>query len=162
MDLDADPAFLHTFGKPGARGLRTNRALSRGEVVCRIPRTASSAEPHRHTVQIDAVTHVEVGVLATLNHSCDPNVRLDTDAMLVIAERDVVPGEELAYFYPSTEWDMAEPFECRCGTPQCLSVIRGARHLAPEFFGRYFMNRHILALREPLLNAGGDSVVEVA
>jgi hypothetical protein len=104
---------------------------------------------------VDATSHVEVGVLSSLNHSCDPNVRLDTCRMLVVAEREIAPGEEITYFYPSTEWDMAEPFECRCGSRNCLGVVRGAKHLSPEVLGRYFVNQHVLALREQLSLVSG-------
>ena len=140
---DAGPRFLHVFGAAGARGVKIDRAFRSGDVLCRIPCTTRRERPTRHTVQVDAATHVDVGFLSTLNHSCEPNVRLDTSRMLVVAERDIAPGEELRYFYPSTEWDMAEPFECRCGSRDCLGLIGGARHLSPEILRRYFLNPHI-------------------
>lgn len=31
------------------------------------------------------------------------------------ALRDIQPGDELSFFYPSTEWEMAQGFECKCG-----------------------------------------------
>lgn len=31
------------------------------------------------------------------------------------ALRDIKEGDVLEFFYPSTEWDMAQPFECSCG-----------------------------------------------
>lgn len=161
MEPCADPSFLTSFGEPGARGIRTERGFAVGEVVCAIPCTALRERPMRHTVQKSDAQHLEVGVLATLNHSCDPNVRLDTDRMLVVAERDIAPGEELSYFYPSTEWDMAEPFACHCGSPVCLGMVRGARHIPAEVLGRYYVNSHIRRRREEL-NAGAVPVVEIA
>ena len=158
MDAAADPVFLHVFGDPGARGLRTDRPFRRGDVVCRIPCTARRDRPSRHTVQTGPAAHVEVGFLSTLNHACDPNVRLDTDALVVVAERDIAAGEELTYFYPSTEWEMAEPFACRCGGPACLGVVRGARHLSAEALGCRFVNRHVATL----LNGRAATGVEVA
>jgi len=156
MDLpDPDPSFLCPFGVPGSRGLRTERGFRRGEVVCPIPATARHRRPERTTVQLDESTHAEVGILTSMNHSCDPNVRLDTSRMLVVAERDIAPGEELTYFYPSTEWDMAEPFECGCGSRDCLGVIRGAKHLPPEVLDRYFANRHVHAPRQTPSMGGG-------
>ena len=152
---ETDPGFLHVFGALGARGLRTDRGFQRGDVLCRIPCTARRDRPARHTVQVDAITHVEVGVLSTMNHSCDPSVRLDTGRMLVITERDIARGEEITYFYPSTEWDMAVPFECRCGSRNCVGVVRGAEHLSPEVLERYFLNQHVLMLRkQPILTGG--------
>ncbi|HUP18650.1 MAG TPA: SET domain-containing protein-lysine N-methyltransferase [Gemmatimonadota bacterium] len=138
-----DPNFLHTFERDGARGLATSRGFRRGEVVCAIPQTARRRRPTRLTVQVGDDEHVEVGGLATLNHSCDPNVRLDVERMEVVAERDIEPGEELTFFYPSTEWEMAEPFDCACGGPRCVGVVRGARDLPAEVLDRYFVNAHV-------------------
>ena len=139
----ADPDYLHAFERGGARGLKTSRGFRRGEVVCPIPRTVRRDRPTRLTVQVGEDEHVEVGALTTLNHSCDPNVRLDTARMVVVAERDIEPGEELTFFYPSTEWEMAEPFACACGSPRCLGFVRGARDLPEEVLDRYFVNAHI-------------------
>lgn len=43
--------------------------------------------------------------------------------------RPIAAGEELSFFYPSTEADMAAPFHCRCGAPGCLGIIDGARRM---------------------------------
>jgi hypothetical protein len=40
--------------------------------------------------------------LQYINHSCDPNVAFDTAAFKLIALKDVKPGDELCFFYPST------------------------------------------------------------
>jgi hypothetical protein len=63
---------------------------------------------------------------------------MDVDRMVVSATRDLAAGDELTFFYPSTEWDMgkllysiliycsssdlinvlymiAQPFSCWCG-----------------------------------------------
>jgi hypothetical protein len=145
--LDPAPSFLRVVTVRGWRSLRTDRAFRRGEILCPLPCTARRSRPSRYTVQVAESTHVEVGVFTTLNHSCDPNLVLDTERMLVVAARDLAPGDELAYFYPSTEWDMAEPFRCGCGSAACLGIIRGARHLSLETLGRFFVNRHILRLQ---------------
>lgn len=131
----------------GWRALRTERAFRGGEVLCPLPATARRRRPSRYTVQVGEEEHVEVGVFTTLNHSCDPNLLLDTERLLVLAARDIAAGDELAYFYPSTEWDMAEPFACGCGSPRCLGTIRGARHLPAETLARYFVNPHIRRLK---------------
>jgi hypothetical protein len=59
------------------------------------------------------------------------------------AIRDIEPGEELTFFYPSTEWDMITPFQCLCGSSQCLKRIGGARYLSLNVLSRYFINQHI-------------------
>lgn len=135
--------LVEVEGRAGGRGVAAARAFRRGETISPIPVTARRARPTRLTVRIGTGEHVEVGWLGTLNHSCDPNVRLDTARMVVVAERDVAAGEELAYFYPSTEWEMAEPFACACGSPRCLGFVRGARDLPREVLDRYFVNDHV-------------------
>jgi SET domain-containing protein len=145
---ESAPAYLETFGVPGARGVRTTRAFRAGEVVCAVPVTAVHDRPSRRTVQVGAGRHVEVGFLSHLNHSCDPNVILDTDRMVVRAARDLAAGDELRYFYPSTEWEMAEPFTCRCGSAGCLGVIRGAGDLPADAFRGRHVSAHVRALRE--------------
>lgn len=138
--------FLHPFERGGVRGLRTSRGFRGGERVCGIPALARLDRPSRYTVQVAEDAHVEVGLLTVLNHSCDPNVRLDTGRMEVVAARDIEPGDELAYFYPATEWDMAEPFECDCGAAECLGVVRGAKHLPGGVLDRHALNPHIRRL----------------
>ena len=102
------------------------------------------ASPTRTSIQINKHEHIEeLSRLAYLNHSCDPNVLMDFSQMELRAIRDIEPGEELTFFYPSTEWDMSTPFQCLCGSSQCLKKIAGARYLSLNVLGRYFINQHI-------------------
>jgi len=101
------------------------------------------------SVQVSEDTDVlDPHVVAYLNHSCDPNTRIDTVRFRVVARRDIAPGELLTFFYPETEWEMASPFACHCGAPRCLKTIGGARHLDRETMARYEPSPHILRLME--------------
>ena len=59
--------------------------------------------------------------LPLANHSCSPNTAFQISssipehewAFVALANIDV--GEEFGFFYPSTEWDMDQPFDCHCG-----------------------------------------------
>ncbi|MCJ1477547.1 hypothetical protein MMC13_006219 [Lambiella insularis] len=55
-------------------------------------------------------------------------------------------GEELTFFYPSTEWEMAQPFDCRCGAKTCAKRISGASEMGRHGLGDRFVNEHVLAL----------------
>jgi SET domain-containing protein len=62
-----------------------------------------------------------------VNHSCDPNVGLVLPTNKprewgVEALRDIKKGEDLTFFYPSTEWDMAQGFDCSCGAKVSLGT----------------------------------------
>jgi hypothetical protein len=78
------------------------------------------------------------------NHSCDPNVFFDTDKMELIALRSIQPDDELVFFYPSTEWQMASPFSCNCGSVKCLGTIAGAAALRQDQLNTYRLTSFIL------------------
>jgi hypothetical protein len=66
--------------------------------------------------------------------------------MVIRAARNIEPGDEITFFYPSTEWDMAAPFVCNCNQDNCLQVIAGAYHLPVSVLSKYFINKHICEL----------------
>ncbi len=99
------------------------------------------AAPTKYSVQVGAALHVDQDCARDelelvqryfwryLDHACEPTTRIvDRE---VIAVRDIAAGEGVTFHYCTTEYDMAAPFACRCGSPRCLRVIRGARHLTP-------------------------------
>jgi hypothetical protein len=141
---------IHTENK--FRSLVTKQANTKGQMICEIPSDNVVNKANRFTVQIGRDKHTDVGKLAALNHSCDPNVLLDTENMLVIARRDIAKGEELSFFYPSTEWEMAAPFICLCGASNCIHVVAGARFLPLSTLETHYLNKHIRELMIELLN----------
>lgn len=120
----------------------------------------SRSQPWRHSIQIAFDVHAEPlpTFLRYLNHSCDPNLFVDVRAEHVITLRPIGEGEELTFFYPSTEWRMQDPFPCECGASDCLRQIRGASLLSAGVLQRYRLSPVIMELialgsREPLLQA---------
>ena len=127
----------------GARFITTEPALE-GDVLHRITGGLVRKRPTYQTVQIGVDAHLEdPAVLVWVNHSCQPSVIVDTTNMVIVALRDMSPGDELTYFYPSTEWNMARTFACQCGALQCIRLIAGARYLSIDTLCRYFINQHI-------------------
>lgn len=82
----------------------------------------------------------------------------------VAADKDagLRAGEELTFFYPSTEWHMAQPFECRCGKSVCMGKITGARDMSEENLSNYWLNVHIEELLEERRVARYNGNEEVA
>ncbi|RYZ85162.1 MAG: SET domain-containing protein-lysine N-methyltransferase [Proteobacteria bacterium] len=121
------------------------RTYQPGDVVADFSAGAILNEPTYLTVQIDIDRHImlEPEHLQYINHSCDPNVFFDTYAMQVIALKEIAEDEEMTFFYPSAEWDMAQPFNCTCGSSKCLGQIRGASHIRPEVINTYTLTRFI-------------------
>jgi D-alanine-D-alanine ligase len=60
---------------------------------------------------------------APQNHSCQPNTAYD--GLNVIAISPIAQGQELTLNYSSFLDDRMEPFECRCGAPDCQGQITG-------------------------------------
>ncbi|DAZ94112.1 TPA: hypothetical protein N0F65_008976 [Lagenidium giganteum] len=91
--------------------------------------------PTRWTVQADMNKHLEFkGGLEYVNHSCNPNARLvvseNTPEVAFVAIRDIKEGENLSFDYSTSEWNMDEKFDCRCGSPNCRGHIGGAKYLS--------------------------------
>jgi hypothetical protein len=91
------------------------------------------------TVQTGVNTHITLkpAFLQYINHSCSPTVFFNTTTMELVCLQAMQPGDELTFFYPSTEWEMAQPFVCNCGTAACIQLINGASHLSVETLSKY-------------------------
>ena len=139
--------------REGAHGARLVTAvpLQAGQLVHRITGHEVRPTPTVYSIQVGVHAHIDgLGPAAYLNHSCAPSAAVDTEALALVALRDLDAGDELTFFYPSTEWAMSHPFLCGCGAPECVRVVAGAKYLPADVLGRYFINRHI---RELLLAA---------
>lgn len=121
------------------------RSYQPGDVIAEFYAGQVLCEPTYLTVQVDVDKHIMLQPehLQYINHSCDPNVFFDTYAMKVIALKPIEEGDEMTFFYPSTEWDMAQPFSCFCGTDRCLGQIQGAAHISREVLDTYKLTRFI-------------------
>lgn len=112
-----------------------------------LPFTAGSVHEHPTylTVQTGARRHITLlpEFLQYINHSCDPNVFFDTDNMQLICVKAIKRGEEMRFFYPGTEWEMAQPFICNCGSSNCIQLINGAAHLSKETLSKYKLTNFI-------------------
>jgi hypothetical protein len=83
-----------------------------------------------------------------MNHSCDPTVYIDVIKMAVIALVDLKSGDEVNFFYPSTEWEMIKPFPCWCGSQKCLKQITGAKHIERVIMDQFVYSQHIKELMD--------------
>lgn len=146
------PSAIRLFevrDKGEQQGLWSLTSFAPGDEVTAFRAAATHPRPARLTLQASEDEHIELepGELAFLNHSCDPSVFVDTARRVLVALRPIAPGDELTFFYPSTEWEMAEPFACLCGAPSCLGTMAGARQLPAKQLARFRLNPHIEALR---------------
>ena len=103
-------------------------------------------EPTYQTVQVNERAHILDVVFAHMNHSCQPTTFIDSNSLIIFAEKDIEVGEEITFFYPSNEWKMKTPFQCMCNAKQCIGNISGAYNLSPTLLGGYRLNGHIARL----------------
>lgn len=119
--------------------LHALQSFQPGDVISPFSAREILVAPTYLTVQVDTNKHILLDplFLQYINHSCDPNVFFDTSSMFLIALKEIQPGDELTFFYPSTEWKMAQTFQCNCGSPLCIGEIMGAADLSPDIISKY-------------------------
>lgn len=132
--------------------LITTQAFVKGQLIYKINDYRLTDKPTYRSIQIASGQHIEdIGIIVYLNHSCDPSTIVDTTTLTIRAARNLAAGEELTFFYPSTEWDMDRPFVCLCGSPGCVRLVAGARYLSVETLARYYINQHVRAAISEML-----------
>lgn len=138
-------ASVLTDSTTNQKSLHSNQKFSVADVMIQFKVGSVVASPNYLTVQIEAQKHFifEPCYLQYLNHSCNPNVFVDTNTHQLIALQNIEVGDELTYFYPSTEWAMAQPFTCNCGNKNCLQVIQGAAYLPVSILKQYRLSTFI-------------------
>lgn len=161
--FESQPRMIPAIHELLASGVGVVRATSEYRLVAIRPFVAGdrlfrmegelTSRPSRYSVQIGENQHIDLGIGHTLeeildryfwrfmNHSCEPNTAVR--GREVLACRDIEIWDDVTFNYNTTEYDMAEPFQCRCGSPICRGRIQGFKHLSEA-------DRHCLG---PLLAA---------
>ena len=137
--------------------------LPAGSHLCYVTTQTAAPVTTWSSIQSSKTTHFELNnALVYSNHSCMPTIDVrvfapDTDGnypngiaaeCLVTGNRDLKVGDELKWFYPSTEWASPRPFKCLCGAPDtvCIRDQRGSSFLTKEILEKYFLNHHVREL----------------
>lgn len=143
----AKTEFAKVFRNPatGQLSLHATAFFDAGDVICAFTAIETFTTPNYLTLQTGSQKHISLSpeCLQYTNHSCDPNVFFDTDTMELIALKPIQPDDEMVFFYPSTEWQMASPFSCNCGSVACLGTIGGAASLKDEQLKGYRLTKFI-------------------
>lgn len=136
------------------RSFVATQPLHAGDLLYPFSPKQIQSKPTYLTVQVGKGRHIELNpdFLAAINHGCDPNVFFDVDTFALRCVRDIKKGEQLTYFYPSTEWQMIQPFDCSCGSPKCLGYIQGAHAIDPDLIQRYNLSSFIQSQLKEVLS----------
>ena len=126
----------------GFKGVYANHAISKDSVIFSL-RGNISTRPSKYTIQLGSKQHLNVPAPRKahdnldycwqyLNHCCEPNGYINTSDRTLRAFRDIAPGEQITFNYLTTESEMAVPFSCICGSPNCFGFIQGRNLLTDE------------------------------
>lgn len=138
MQCDSDLVGVLVSGN--GRRLVAIRSIVRGaRVLAIIGRETHVAT--RYSVQVAPALHLDQDCARDesdvvkryywryMDHHCEPTTIIRNRE--VIALRNIAQGDGITFNYNTTEYDMAEPFRCHCGSELCVGKVRGARYLTP-------------------------------
>ncbi|KAL2819724.1 D-isomer specific 2-hydroxyacid dehydrogenase [Aspergillus granulosus] len=132
--------------KAFASGAYSEVSLPAGSLFAKIT-TATPGTKAYTSVQTGRDSHIELNSdLVFCNHSCTPSLNFDMHRMevRVVEERPLNAGDALTFFYPSSEWEMDQPFQCTCGSgDKCKGLIEGAKKMSRRDLEGYWLNPHI-------------------
>ena len=126
-----------------------------GWVVDRATLSGMSEDRQGRSIQIDHELYLvssdtpEPGDM--LNHACEPNCGL-VGSQVLVAMRDIEPGEELSFDYAMCDASDYDEFQCLCELATCRGIVTGSDWRKPELQEKYaghfspYLNRRIAAL----------------
>ena len=123
------------------QGYRALRDVAGGEWVISAFGVFIGHQSEQHSIQQSLEVHIESFEYSGkyLNHSCDGNLVVHSNKQGITefyASRTIREGEEIAYYYPLTEFKWAESSSetdtpCNCQTSKCEVLIKSFNMLTP-------------------------------
>ena len=129
-------------------GLFANASFKAGDTIVAFDASKIVDTPNYLTVQVSEHKHIYLfpEYLQYVNHCCEPNVIFNTTTMQLECISDIETGEELRFFYPATEWKIAQQFVCNCGKASCVGLIQGAADTPTEVLNKYKLTDFIKSM----------------
>lgn len=106
--------------------------IAAGEVIVQGREQEIQDQRTWRTLQLDESRHLRNEFLNFVDHSCAPNALLDVESLALVAIRDIAVDTPITFFYPGSEVELSQPFDCQCGSSECLGVINGGFYLTRE------------------------------
>lgn len=127
--------FAHEFVEKGERLMVWGGAIVEDEKLAELPLVL-----RQHSVQVEEGLYLASVIpdddADYINHSCDPNAGLNGQ-IVVVAIRDIEPGEEICFDYAMSDSSPYDEFECQCGAALCRGRVTGNDWMRPELQERY-------------------------
>lgn len=144
--------ILPLYTKQTIKGISlfSAKTFKEGEIICKFDAKQIVDEPSQKTVQINEFQHIFLlpDILQYTNHHCDPNIYFNVVDFTIDCIKDIAIDDEITFFYPSTEWSMSDPFECKCGAINCVHIINGAKYMDKSILSQYKLAPFIQELIE--------------
>ena len=132
----------------GGHGIVAIQPILKGDVICiwggrivdRKTLASLSVQERKHSLQV-----TDEYYLAPLtsdeppsyfNHSCNPNAGFNGQIIL-IAIRDIAPGEEVTFDYAMCDGSSYDEFACLCRSHNCRGKVTGKDWQNPDLWQRY-------------------------
>jgi uncharacterized protein len=118
----------------------TTVAAFGGHVVDRATMETFPPDRQNRSIQVDddlfmlSAPEPEPGDM--VNHSCEPNCGI-AGSVLVVAMRDIEPGEEITFDYAMCDGTDYDEFDCHCGAATCRGHVTGHDWELPQLQERY-------------------------
>lgn len=117
------------------KSLFAAQKIPKGEIILAFERHFTGTRT-RTSMQIDENLHQESTgpnmAENLINHSCDPNAFIEFSDLTLRALHTILAGEEITFNYCTTEWVSAAPFQCKCGSKNCIGYYSGFSFLSKE------------------------------
>ena len=128
-------------------GVITYRSYQPGEIVAALAGEIVG-EITQHTLQIEPGAHLlDLHFCGYFLHSCDPNVHLDMNRMIVRAIRKINAKDHLLMDYAQTEDVLFKQFQCQCGSVQCRGWITGraeSPNTSDPAYQQFMLSRNVV------------------
>jgi SET domain-containing protein len=126
----------------GYKGLFARRDIFAGSVIFHM-KGRVSRRPNKYSIQLSWDKHLDFPTVRKpnddldyawqyLNHSCEPNSYVNATEYCFCALRNIRKGEEITFNYLTTEYELATPFPCGCGSVKCYGFIGGYKFLTAD------------------------------
>lgn len=126
----------------GCKGLYAIRDIIAGSVIFEL-KGRISTRGNKYSVQLSRDKHLDFPFVRKpndhldyawqyVNHSCEPNGYVNVTEYSFCALGNIRKGEEITFNYLTTEYELAVPFLCECGSAKCFGFIRGYKFLTAD------------------------------
>jgi hypothetical protein len=114
-------------------GVVTLISFKEGDLICKGTGFFLNTQTlHSLQYQEDKVYIHDPFFIGKVLHSCDSNSYLDVNTFSLYAKRDIKVFETLTIYYPETEAELYQEFDCTCGSDKCIKYVTGYKKINKE------------------------------